>query len=105
RGGTVSVRLTADAGRGQAVLAVRDTGVGVEPDMLPRLFEAFAQADRSLDRSKGGLGLGLALVRGLVELHGGEVQAASDGPGRGAEFLVRLPMQPEPAAITGMPGA
>jgi CheY-like chemotaxis protein len=71
--------------------------------MLPRLFEAFAQADRSLDRSKGGLGLGLALVKGLTVLHGGEVYAASDGLGRGAEFVVRLPMQPEPAAITGMP--
>jgi PAS domain S-box-containing protein len=105
RSGTVSVRLTADASRGQAVLAVRDTGAGIEPDMLPRLFEPFAQADRSLDRSKGGLGLGLALVKGLVELHGGEVHAASDGPGRGAAFVVRLPMQPEPAAITGMPEA
>jgi CheY-like chemotaxis protein len=102
-GGTVSVRLTADAGRGQAVLVVRDTGTGIEPDMLPRLFEAFAQADRSLARSQGGLGLGLALVKGLAELHGGQVHAASEGPGRGAEFVVRLPMQPEPAAITGMP--
>jgi PAS domain S-box-containing protein len=105
RGGTVSVRLSADPGSGQAVLTVRDTGAGIEPDMLPRLFEAFVQADRSLDRSRGGLGLGLALVRGLVELHGGEVHAASGGPGRGSEFVVRLPMQPEPAAITGMPEA
>ncbi len=102
-GGTVSVRLSPDAGRGQAVLAVRDTGTGIEPGMLPRLFEPFAQADRSLDRSKGGLGLGLALVKGLVERHGGQVQAASGGPGRGAEFVVRLPMQPEPAVLTGLP--
>jgi CheY-like chemotaxis protein len=103
RGGTVSVRLAADAGRGEAVLTVRDSGDGIDPALLPRLFEPLTQADRSLDRSKGGLGLGLALVKGLVVLHGGEVRAASDGPGRGAEFTVRLPMQPEPAAITGMP--
>jgi PAS domain S-box-containing protein len=105
RGGTVSVRLTADAGLGQAVLTVRDTGAGIEPAMLPRLFEPFTQADRSLDRSQGGLGLGLALVKGLVELHGGETQAASNGPGRGAEFVVRLPLLPEPAAITELPEA
>jgi CheY-like chemotaxis protein len=105
RGGTVSVRLSADAGRKQAVLAVRDSGIGIDPDLLPRLFEPFAQADRSLDRSKGGLGLGLALVKGLAELHGGEAHAASGGPGQGAEFVVRLPMQPEPAALTGVPEA
>jgi PAS domain S-box-containing protein len=105
RGGTVSVRLTPDAGRGQAVLAVRDTGAGIGPDLLPRLFEPFAQADRSLDRGPGGLGLGLALVKGLVELHGGEIHAASEGPGGGTEFVVRLPMQPEPVALTGMPEA
>jgi CheY-like chemotaxis protein len=105
RGGSVMVRLAADPGRGQAVLAVRDTGSGIAPDLLPRLFEPFAQADRSLDRSQGGLGLGLALVKGLVELHGGEVHAASGGPGRGAEFEVRLPMQPEPAALSRMPQA
>jgi PAS domain S-box-containing protein len=103
RGGTVAVRVGADADRQHAVWTIRDTGVGIDPDLLPRLFEPFAQADRSLDRSQGGLGLGLALVKGLVELHGGEVQAASGGPGRGAEFVVRLPVQPEPAAITAMP--
>ncbi len=103
RGGTVTVRLTPDRGRGQAVLTVRDTGDGIDPALLPRLFEPFAQADRSLDRSKGGLGLGLSLVKGLVGLHGGEVQARSDGPGRGAVFVVRLPMEGEPAALTAMP--
>jgi CheY-like chemotaxis protein len=105
RGGSVAVRLSADPGRGLAVLAVRDSGAGIGPDLLPRVFETFAQEDRSLDRSKGGLGLGLALVKGLVGLHAGEVHAHSDGPGRGAEFVVRLPMQPEPAAVTGMPEA
>ena len=65
-----------------------------------RLFETFAQADRSLDRSKGGLGLGLSLVKGLAELHGGTVEARSEGAGRGSEFVVRLPLQPEPAAVT-----
>jgi PAS domain S-box-containing protein len=105
RGGTVSVRLSPDGERGQAVLGVRDTGEGIDPGLLPRLFEPFAQADRSLDRSKGGLGLGLSLVKGLVQLHGGEVEARSDGPGRGAEFVVRLPTQPEPAALAGVPQA
>jgi CheY-like chemotaxis protein len=60
--------------------------------MLPRLFHAFSQADSTLDRSKGGLGLGLALIKGLAEMHGGSVSAASDGPGKGAEFTIRLPL-------------
>jgi CheY-like chemotaxis protein len=104
-GGRVTVRLAVEAGRGQAVLAVRDTGVGIEAGLLPHLFEVFTQADRSLERSRGGLGLGLALVKGLTELHGGEVQASSPGPGRGAEFVVRLPVQPEPAALSNIPAA
>jgi PAS domain S-box-containing protein len=93
RGGRVTVRLTAADGR--AEVAVSDTGVGIEPAMLPRLFEPFSQADRSLERSKGGLGLGLALVKGLVELHGGEARAASDGAGRGATFTFWLPLAAE----------
>jgi PAS domain S-box-containing protein len=105
RGGKVVVRVGTEEARRQAVLTVRDTGIGIEPDMLPRLFQSFAQADRSLDRSKGGLGLGLALVKGLVDLHGGEVHAASEGQGRGAEFTVRLPQQPEPPALAAMPAA
>ncbi|HVI94049.1 MAG TPA: response regulator, partial [Anaeromyxobacter sp.] len=67
-------------------------GAGIAPEMLPRVFEAFAQGDSTLDRSKGGLGLGLALVRGLVEMHGGVVDATSDGPGKGAAFTLRLPL-------------
>jgi PAS domain S-box-containing protein len=105
RGGQVLVRATTDAERNQAVLSVRDTGMGIEPGVLPRLFVTFAQADHSLERSKGGLGLGLALVKGLVELHGGEVGAASAGLGKGAEFTVRLPLEPEPAALSQLPAA
>jgi CheY-like chemotaxis protein len=98
-GGRVAVRLTAPAGLGQAVLEVADDGSGITAEMLPRLFDAFAQADRSLDRKGGGLGLGLTLVKGLVELHGGAVQATSDGPGKGATFTVRLPLKEEVPAL------
>jgi signal transduction histidine kinase len=102
-GGQVTVRLAVDAEKGQAVLVVRDDGAGIEPALLPRLFNAFAQGDRSLDRSRGGLGLGLAVVKGLVELHGGTVEAASEGPGRGAEFTVRLPLKAEQPALIRTP--
>ena len=71
---------------------VRDTGVGIPIEMVPRLFELFTQVDRSLNRSQGGLGIGLALVRRLAEMHGGTVEASSDGLGKGSEFVVRLPM-------------
>jgi CheY-like chemotaxis protein len=73
-----------------AEISVRDTGIGIAADMLGRMFEPFTQADDSLHRTRGGLGLGLALVRGLVELHGGTVDARSEGVGRGAELVVRL---------------
>jgi PAS domain S-box-containing protein len=102
-GGQVIVRLAADDGEREAVLTVLDTGMGVEPELLPRLFDVFAQADRSLHRTRGGLGLGLAVVKGLVELHGGRVNAFSKGPGLGAEFTVRLPLQDEPAALLESP--
>lgn len=83
----------------QLTLRVRDTGVGIPPGVLPLVFELFAQEERSRGRSQGGLGIGLALVRGLVELHGGTVDAASDGPGKGSEFLVHLPLpRQEPQA-------
>lgn len=76
----------------EAVLSVTDSGVGIAPEMLPRVFDMFVQADRTLDRSRGGMGLGLTLVRRLVELHGGKVEARSDGIGQGARFEVRLPL-------------
>jgi signal transduction histidine kinase/ActR/RegA family two-component response regulator len=99
-GGQVAVRLAAGSDGRSAVLAVRDSGIGLEPGALAGVFEPFSQSDRSLDRSGGGLGLGLALVKGLVEAHGGTVSARSDGAGRGAEFSVRLPLAEAPAAGT-----
>jgi two-component system CheB/CheR fusion protein len=85
--------LTARTGNGRrAELRVRDTGAGIDAAMIGRLFQPFMQADVTLDRSRGGLGLGLALVKGLVELHGGKVSAASEGRGRGAEFVIDLPL-------------
>jgi PAS domain S-box-containing protein len=96
-GGAVHVRLTVELEGSTAVLSVRDTGIGMEPDIVARLFEPFSQADRSLDRSRGGLGLGLALVKGLVALHGGSVQAFSPGAVQGSEFVIRLPLGQEAA--------
>jgi CheY-like chemotaxis protein len=83
------------------VIAIRDTGIGMEAAVLPKVFEAYTQADQSVNRSRGGLGLGLALVKGVVELHGGTVTAASAGPGKGATFTIDLPLvqidMPNPA--------
>ena len=91
------IAFTAELAPGLATLRVRDNGTGIAPEMLPRIFDLFAQDDRSLVRSQGGLGIGLTLVRSLVELHGGTVTAASAGPGLGSEFVVRLPTLPEAA--------
>jgi CheY-like chemotaxis protein len=77
---------------GEGVIRVRDTGAGIPAHMLPQIFEVFTQMDQTLDRSQGGLGIGLSLVRSLVQLHGGSVTAHSDGEGTGAEFVVRLPL-------------
>jgi signal transduction histidine kinase/DNA-binding response OmpR family regulator len=85
------IGLTVGLEQGWVVCRVTDTGVGIPPEMLSAVFNLFTQADRSLDRSQGGLGIGLTLVRRLVEMHGGTVHAHSEGPGRGSEFVVRLP--------------
>jgi signal transduction histidine kinase len=94
-GGCIDVEL--EAADGQAFLAVRDNGSGIGPDLLPVVFDLFTQGSRTLDRAQGGLGLGLALVRKLVELHGGHVDATSAGPGRGSTFTVTLPLLTETA--------
>jgi DNA-binding response OmpR family regulator len=98
-GGRISVRLTTDPPLGQATLVVRDTGIGIEPALLPHVFDAFAQAEQSLDRSRGGLGLGLAVAKGLIELHDGAISATSEGKDRGAEFTIRLPTAAAPIAV------
>ena len=90
RGG--SIRLTAELRGGEVVVRVRDNGVGIPAEALPRLFQMFSQVDRNLERAQGGLGIGLTLVRRLVEMHGGSVAAFSDGTDRGSEFVVRLPV-------------
>ncbi len=93
-GGRVRVRLRRTAG-GRAEISVRDSGVGISPELLPHVFDAFTQADHTLDRAKGGLGLGLSVVKGVVESHGGEVQARSEGEwGKGSEFKLLLPLDP-----------
>ena len=85
------IRLTARVDGREVVIAVRDSGVGIATDLLPHVFDLFTQADRSLARRQGGLGIGLTLVRRLVDTHGGRVEAASEGPGHGSEFTIRLP--------------
>jgi signal transduction histidine kinase/ActR/RegA family two-component response regulator len=82
----------------QAVLSVRDEGSGIDPQLLPRLFDVFMQGDRSLDRAQGGLGIGLTIVKHLVDMHGGTVEAASEGVGKGSEFRIRLPRCQRPLA-------
>ena len=91
RGGRISLTVSEEAG--QAVVSIRDTGIGISPEMLPRIFQLFSQDQPALERSKGGLGIGLSIVRTIVEMHGGTVEARSEGLGRGAEFVVRLPIE------------
>jgi two-component system CheB/CheR fusion protein len=98
-GGTVTV--TVEGRAGQVALRVRDTGAGVAPELIGGLFEPFVQAPQTIDRSRGGLGLGLAMVKGIVELHGGTVQLASEGVGLGTEVVVLLPLAAAPAQATG----
>ena len=101
-GGRIGLRARVEAD--EVVIVVEDSGVGVDPELLPHVFDLFIQADRSLERKQGGLGLGLTLVRRLVEMHGGRVEAASAGPGLGSAFTIRLPclaaevVEPAPAA-------
>ncbi|HEY1376607.1 MAG TPA: response regulator, partial [Gemmataceae bacterium] len=96
------IRLAVSRQGDEAVISVADTGIGIPPDVLPHIFDLFTQDARGLDRAEGGLGIGLTLVRRLVEMHGGTIRAMSAGPGRGSEFIVRLPALPfqpgEPAA-------
>ena len=101
RGG--HIWLTAERQDGEAIVSVRDTGIGIAAEHLPRLFEMFSQVAPALERSQGGLGIGLSLVRGLIELHGGNVQARSGGPGKGSEFVVHLPVTKEPVPIPREP--
>jgi signal transduction histidine kinase len=101
KGGRVEVRT--EAGADAVVLTVTDTGRGFDAAFAPHVFEPFRQADSSTRREHGGLGLGLSIARHLVELHGGTITAASDGPGRGATFTVTLPVARAPEiASTGM---
>lgn len=88
-GGKISVSV--EAPNGEVSLHFKDNGIGITPELLPRVFELFTQADRSLDRAQGGMGIGLTLVRSLIEMHGGHVKAHSDGPGKGSEFTITLP--------------
>jgi PAS domain S-box-containing protein len=88
------IRLSAAREDGSVAVRVQDSGVGIAPEVLPHIFDLFVQADRSIARSQGGLGIGLTIVRRLVNLHGGTITATSAGPGRGSEFVVRLPALP-----------
>jgi two-component system, sensor histidine kinase len=99
-GGHIRVALRAD--RADAVLSVEDSGFGISPSQLPFIFDMYVQADQTLARARGGLGIGLALVRRLVELHGGSVTASSEGEGRGSTFTVRLEAMSSPETSSGM---
>jgi CheY-like chemotaxis protein/two-component sensor histidine kinase len=106
KGGRVSVAV--ERQNGHAVVRVRDTGIGIAPEKIPHIFEMFVQADTSMSRATAGLGIGLTLVKTMVEMHGGSVEAVSHGPGSGSEFIVKLPAldgrapkDPTPAPMPG----
>jgi PAS domain S-box-containing protein len=99
-----AIEVTAAAGDGEIEVRVRDSGIGIEPHMLGRIFDLFAQGTAGSDRTGAGLGIGLSLARKLTELHGGAVTARSDGPGRGSEFVVRLPVARQPVAVSAITG-
>jgi len=105
RGGRIEIEVSreeSDGKQGQALLVVRDTGVGIPTEHLESIFDVFSQAPTGLDRAKGGLGLGLTLVRALVGMHGGTVYARSEGVGKGSEFRVRLPLAASAADVAGV---
>lgn len=102
-GGIAHLALKTEKRSRVAEISVRDTGIGIEAAMLPHVFDVFRQAEQGLDHSRGGLGIGLALVKGLVELHGGEVHASSGGLGRGATFTLRLPIERVVAPAAPLP--
>jgi signal transduction histidine kinase len=89
-GGRVKLSIVQE--NNDAVIKVEDNGIGINPEFLPDLFEPFKQADKSLDRRNSGLGLGLSIIKGIAELHGGSVSAASDGLGKGSKFIIKLPL-------------
>src|SRR5438270_6299017 len=93
------IALTAERRGREVVIRVRDNGIGIAPDLLPHVFDMFTQADQTLSRSRGGLGIGLTLVRSLVEMHNGRVAAQSGGPGQGSEFVIRLPVTSRAGAL------
>jgi PAS domain S-box-containing protein len=101
-GGNIELSAVLEGER--VAIHLKDSGVGISPDVLPNIFEPFVQAERGLDRSLGGLGIGLTVVRNLVELHGGSVEARSDGPDHGSEFIVRLPVAATGGTEVGDPG-
>jgi PAS domain S-box-containing protein len=98
---TISAQQTGD----EVTVSVKDDGAGIDPELLPRIFDLFVQGGQSLDRSQGGLGLGLAIVRSVVELHGGRVTVSSDGRGKGSKFTVVLPVSPRASLIPRRPSA
>lgn len=99
------IDVVARCGENHLMLAVRDNGIGIKAEMLPKVFDLFTQADQSLERSQGGLGIGLTLVRSLVEMHGGSVSAASGGEGQGSEFVIHLPFHAPRLAAAAPPAA
>ncbi|PCC69386.1 hybrid sensor histidine kinase/response regulator [Nannocystis exedens] len=104
-GGQIRLTVELAAADAQVLIRVADSGTGISGEMLPKVFELFTQVDRTMHQAQGGLGIGLALVRRLVELHGGSVAAHSDGPGKGSEFTVKLPLLRREAAAGPLPAA
>ncbi|HTQ78577.1 MAG TPA: sensor histidine kinase [Thermoanaerobaculia bacterium] len=96
------ITVAAMAEGGEAVVRIADTGIGIAPELLPRVFDLFTQGDQSLDRRGSGLGIGLTMVRQLIELHGGRVEARSAGTGQGAEFVIRLPLEAQPETVAAV---